>query len=717
MKKEFGDAYRGVYYQSGNEPVFCYRSGLTVYEEVFRQGMLMSAGWNAAGYPLNVLSNCNTRINNGLFAEPQSFNLDIDGEYADRALKFVSFDCEEENGGLHAVITLLNEFKSATVKVHTIIDGTPVFSRWLEITNGSDSAEAISELTIIGGGIEVMSGSRLSSGRPLEDYYTLGYMDASGGCMEGDFSWHTLTPDTLSFAGRFRRGRHRHPMYMLKNNLLGTTMIGQLAWSGGYKFSFDYDAHPEQGDTRVSYKLALDSFKPLNVLMPGETFITPAAHVGMVAGGHDDAVNSMNDHIRKSVFNRPETNARACLVGSGMGPEHDMSVETTKQFIDQMAAAGAEVFIIDAGWDCPPNQVGEWWLRAGDWDYDKDRYPDGLEDIRNYARSKGVKFGMWMEAERIGNMSKMYAAHSDWFSVHPDGSKSTGYLDFSNPEAAAWAEKQIAHVITDYKLDLFRVDYNVDSNEYFHISDRSGRHECLAVRQVQGFYRMYGNLKKRFPDVIFENCAGGGGRTDIGMVANFSHSWVSDCQTAPRSLLITNGMTMALPPERVDRLVAGMGCHAFASLDFQMRNAMFGHISLNVFGPRDAEMNPQVFGFIRHSVDLYKTFIRPYLPDAKIYHHTPDTRDIQKNGYAVLETAAPDSSRDTVGVFTMPGYDGRTITVYPRGLSASLDYKVCFDNTRSETTISGFELINGGLRVSIPSAFSSELITFEAQTR
>ena len=57
-----------------------------------------------------------------------------------------------------------------------------------------------------------------------------------------------------------------------------------------------------------------------------------------------------------------------------------------------------------------------------------------------------------------------------------------------------------------------------------------------------------------------------------------------------------------------------MGSHVYASLDFQMRNAMFGHISLNVFGPKDAEMNGQVFEFIRHSTDLYKNFIRRICP-------------------------------------------------------------------------------------------------------
>jgi len=172
---------------------------------------------------------------------------------------------------------------------------------------------------------------------------------------------------------------------------------------------------------------------------------------------------------------------------------------------------------------------------------------------------------------------------------------------------------------------------------------------------------------------------------------------------------------MALPPERVDRLVAGMGCHTNGSLDLHMRNAMFGHISLNVFGPRDAEMNPQVFEFIRHSTDLYKSFIRPILPTSKIYHHTPDTKEALRNGLAVLELASEDMTKGVLGVFTLCCNGGEPVVVHPKGLDISKNYRVFFDNTRTTTVVSGYELINNGIRVSVPSSLSSELITFEAE--
>ena len=80
-----------VYYQSGETPVFSYRSGLAVWEETFENGVLLASGSNAAGYPLNVLSNCPSRLNPLHFHEPSAFNVEIDGQCIDYSLRFVDF--------------------------------------------------------------------------------------------------------------------------------------------------------------------------------------------------------------------------------------------------------------------------------------------------------------------------------------------------------------------------------------------------------------------------------------------------------------------------------------------------------------------------------------------------------------------------------------------------------------------------------------------------
>ncbi len=137
-------------------------------------------------------------------------------------------------------------------------------------------------------------------------------------------------------------------------------------------------------------------------------------------------------------------------------------------------------------------------------------------------------------------------------------------------------ESEIARVIEEYQLDLFRLDHNTSETAWFTKTVQNGSPACGLLRQTQLVEEMFGRLRRRFPDVVFENCSAGGGRTDVGMVRNFAHTWVSDWNIPPRSIAVTNGMTMVLPPEYVDRLFSGMYSHCKGSLDTELRHALFG---------------------------------------------------------------------------------------------------------------------------------------------
>ena len=90
------NSYFDIYYHNNkNKHRFCFRSGEMVYEEVFTDNALLSAGWNASGYPLNVLKNCPTHLNSKRYAEPFSYNIELDGQSVDFNLEFVDFKTEK----------------------------------------------------------------------------------------------------------------------------------------------------------------------------------------------------------------------------------------------------------------------------------------------------------------------------------------------------------------------------------------------------------------------------------------------------------------------------------------------------------------------------------------------------------------------------------------------------------------------------------------------
>lgn len=701
--------YFDVFYQAGESPVFCYRSGLAVHEETLYNGVLVSSGYNAAGYPLNVLTNFPSRLNPADFAEPSAFNIEIDGQCIDYGLKFIDFQSVRIEDRIQAILTLESELKPVRISIHTILDGSQMFTRFIEIENLSDSPMNLSRLSLLSGGLEKIEKSRFTAENDIKKIYSIGYYDNADWGREGMFSWHDLPPASFSVDSRFGRDRFRHPLVFIRNNLTGLIYFSQIGWSGGCRFTADYNATTERDSCYLAFKAEITSHKPMIIIEPKSVFTTPEVHMGVVSGGLDDAVNEMHSHIRKSVLDMYEATPGACLVGAGMGAEHDMSVKTSKAFINQFAEMGGEVFIIDAGWECPPDKETEWGEHNGINIPNAERYPNGLEELRNYCHSKGLKFGLWVDIETLGRKSGIIDKHPEWRAKNIFGIQSSNLIDMSQPEVARWAEDELARIITEYKLDLLRVDHNVSFRDYFTVSGG----ECNSIRHHQAVYEIYRNLKRRFPNVIFENCAGGGARTDLGMMKNFNHTWVSDCQKAPYSVMITNGMTMALPPERVDRLFAGMGCHEQGSLDLHMRNTMLTHMSLNVISPAAACVNSVQMEFVRHSVDIYKNFIRKFLPFAKTYHHTPEAAGSPDSGFSALEIASPDGIQGAIAVFTLTNTQANRFTVIPRGIRADLSYRVTLDNSRTSFTASGYELLQNGIAVSIPAPLSSELVLYE----
>ena len=208
---------------------------------------------------------------------------------------------------------------------------------------------------------------------------------------------------------------------------------------------------------------------------------------------------------------------------------------------------------------------------------------------------------------------------------------------------------------------------------------------------------------------------GRGRRTDIGMVRRFHHTWVTDWQIAPRSMRIINGMTLALPPEYVDRNIGVcQEGHTRADLDFQCRAVLFGRMTVSGIHPAGVRPNPEHVKRIQHYVHLYKEFIRPMHRTSRLFHDTPELPGREPRGWGVLELASADAARAVVGLFRLAGPAEPTYRVRLRGLDVGRRYRVTFDNTNQSMRATGAELMHDGLTVRLQRALSSELLRVES---
>ncbi len=709
-------------------PVWCYRSGMTVYEEALISGHLVSYGMSGSGYPQNVVEGTPTRPSTAISYASDVFDLEVNGVTANHRLAVIAFEVADEtreNGTVftHAKLILKPEHLDVNITVHTELDGTAVIVRYLTVDNLGGSRINVGSITPIAGRIAEIAAWRNYMETPVaEKVFSLGYMDYAHWGHEGLFKWHDLADGGTSVFGKYDAARHRHPAFFMRNNLIGGIFSLQLGFSGGFEFAFNYQSASANRDNEtdkatLDYAVKIKSPNPQRILEEGEKFTTPAVHFSMIFGDLDDSVNAMHSHIRKSVIIGTAPEGKYGLLATGFGSDRPMDMRMVRHFVKIAKEVGAEAVLIDAGWYCPPDKFGEWFHRTGDWHFNTDLYPNGSREVADCIHDAGLKFGLWLDPERLGSMSKAAKEHPEWLGRNFKNGSVDSIVDMSDPDAARWVESEIERVLTENQVDLFRLDYNIRGYEIF-CEDANGG--CNTLEYYENVYAMYERLKKKFPNIYFENCAGGGGRTDLGMMKNFTHTWVSDHQIAPRSFAITNGMTMVLPPEYVDRLVSGMSCHTRGSLDFQVRQTIFGKPTCNSFNPFDSEFNEGMIAFVKHTYDIYKSFIRPYIEDTMIYHHTPEIFGDQPNGNGIIERSSGDRTRSVIGVFRLSNMPEKAdITVYPRGIAASGKYRVIYDNdvlsggSADGSIVDGYSLVNDGIRVRLADSLTSELVIIE----
>jgi len=708
------DGYASIILRKDPVQGVLYQSGLTLYDEALVNGRWVPRYWSASGFvePERNL----TRVVE-LTHLPPAFYLEVDGQCLNFGWELCEMNEKESDDARtrFAVIDLRSTIRPVNVEVKTLVDGTGFISRWLTIKNIGEKPAAISL-------VAPLSGLLMSIRNPAADWrdllserdsdpFSLGYFAEQVWGREGTFTWLPIPRTPIRIESRTGKSGHGNPFFIIRNEATGEHAVGAIEWSGNWSAEFTIDHRGPGNEAHLYFKAGPINPGPLRVLAPHENVDTPKVHLGYIFTDFDGCVQAWHNHLRKSVLSRMPVGREDLVVYNHWGYcTHEMTEEKLKFEIDVAAEIGAEVFVVDAGWY--GDKGTNWWTTVGDWECGN-RLPNGLEPVFAYAREKGLLSGLWLDAERIGSESKIVKKHPEWLLKRYGKVTGQGDIDLTSPEAAEWFEKQLIKVIERFKLDLFRLDYNTMPREGGHIP-RDGYMENSMWRYYETVYNVYDRIKRRFPDLILENCSGGGGRTDLGMLSRFHYTWITDWQIAPRCIRILNGMSIVLPPERIDRNAGvGQNGHIHGDLDFQIRSTMFSHMTLTGIYPNIAERNPTHVEKIKHHVKIYKGFIRPLLSKCRVYHHTPILKGEEPKHWCVLEYVSEDSSRAVVGLFRLDGTAAPEYNLHLHGVDRSKTYEVIFDNTGQKVKLEGEKLATQGILIRLERALSSEILLLE----
>nr|WP_030040673.1 glycoside hydrolase family 36 protein [Streptomyces resistomycificus] len=410
--------------------------------------------------------------------------------------------------------------------------------------------------------------------------------------------------------GSWSTGRHL-PVAALTDRD-GRAWLWQIESSAGWRF--------ETGEREGAAYVAL--FGPddahhqwRHTLAPGEDFHTvPAVLVRAEAGGLDAAFGELTDYRRGIRRDHPDHRTLPVIYNDYMNTlMGDPTTEKLMPLIEAAAAAGAEVFVIDAGWY--DDDAQGWWDSVGAWEPATNRFPDGIQEVLDAIRRHGMTPGLWLEPEVVGVRSPLAHTLPPEAFFRRGGVRVTEHgrhhLDLRHPAARAHLDSVVDRLVDEWGVGYLKLDYNINIGP----GTENGLESAGAG--LLGHHRAHldwmASLLDRHPSLVLENCGSGGLRMDYAQLAVAQVQSTSDQQDLLRYPPIAAAAATAATPEQAAVWAYPQPGHSQDEIAFTLTGALLGRIHLSGFLNL---MDDDQFALVSSAISVYKD-IRPEISGAR----------------------------------------------------------------------------------------------------
>lgn len=437
-----------------------------------------------------------------------------------------------------------------------------------------------------------------------------------------------------------------------------------------------------------------------------ECFTAPEVVMTFSDTGLGTMTRNLHDLYRNHLIRSPyKDRKRPILINNWEATYFDFNTEKLLDIAREAKKCGIEMLVMDDGWFGHRNDDS---TSLGDWKVNEEKLPGGLPYLVSEVNKIGLKFGIWFEPEMISPESDLYRQHPEWaISIpgrEPTRSRNQLVLDLSNPEVVDYVYEAVASVLRSANIEYVKWDMNrqlTDLHSNYLPDDRQGE---LYHRYVLAVYELQERLTTEFPELLLENCSGGGARFDPGMLYYSPQIWCSDDTDAIERLKIQEGTALIYP-------LSAMGAHVS-----DCPNHTVGRVT-----PFETRGNVALCGTFGYELDITRIpeSDREQIPAQVALYHKYN--DLVRNGdyyriasyaenkiYDCYEVVAKDKSEALityVSVLNRPNFHSRRI--YIPGLDKTKRYRV----EGTEDVFYGDTLMNAGLIIpNLWGDFQSKLI-------
>jgi alpha-galactosidase len=533
---------------------------------------------------------------------------------------------------IQTTVELKDEYYDLFVTIHyKTYQQEDILEQWVEIKNGQKKSVRLTDF----------ASSDLSFN--ASEYYVSHFH--GDWANEMNISEQKLTEGIKIVDSKLGVRAHQftHPAFLLSLNAplaenSGEVIGGTLAWPGNFRFCFEVDNFHKLRITSGANPYASEY-----TLEKGEVFKTPSFLFTCSREGAGKITRNFHRWARKYGI-KNGNRERSILLNNWEATYFDFDEAKLTKIIDDAAKMGFELFLLDDGWfgnKYPRNNDN---AGLGDWQTNTKKLPNGLPYLIRECEKRNLKFGIWLEPEMVSPKSELYEKHPDWVISQPHRERilqrNQLILDLSNPKVQEFVFNTVDNLLQEnpgieyVKWDCNRYAFNSGSpflpaNKQTHLFFDYTRHLMDVMEKIS----------KKYPEVTFMACSGGGGRIDYGSMQYFDEYWISDSNDPLQRIFTQWGAQYFFPTTGLASHVSTSPNHISGrsmSLKCRFDIAMAAKLGMDL---QPSQMTEKEYEFSKNALRTYKEIrntvltgdlyrIRsPYKNNRTVYMYVSDDRD------------------------------------------------------------------------------------------
>lgn len=429
----------------------------------------------------------------------------------------------------------------------------------------------------------------------------------------------------------------------------------------------------------VKVEMGLPEAELSLVLEPGETVDLPEILFYSYKGG-DESLGSEKLHTFL-IKNRIHNKELPVYWNSWFFDFDHLDYDKFVTEAETAAEIGCEYFVVDAGWFGD----GNWEASVGSWrETETSAFYGKMKDLADHVRKLGMKFGLWIEPERVVINSDFFNEHRDWmtcFNGH------MGMANFALPEVREYFSNILDGLIEKYGIEFIKFDMNVEGDK-----DESGTH---FYRYYQGYFKFHEEFRKRHPEVYCEFCSSGGLRSDTRNVCAADAHFLSDTINPFEGLYLLQGTAFRVPSSMISKwhgtieadlprpAIGEPKKHILACADALWERCIeVDHTFMEAFmmlGPwgftsKISNYTDEYKALLKKSVEIYKE-MRGLVKNAAFRTLTPIKDKYDAKGPVIFQLSDVYEDRHLLAIFHLEEYTC-TVIAQPKGISPDKNYRV-----------------------------------------